>query len=382
MREGPYHPVLFFVQLVVTHLLAPLPFNTTVLVVALVCTAVTRVNYFWYVGIAISPGLGPLALVNVLFGVLSLNEPWKVTVLLYVAGDLYLLGASQVSLLYNVVAILALLYHFYEDLPFGSILANKLYFSGFAGFWVLQLMRYVEISLGIQIGGETVGAMLACVSVFSGVYLISRRVEAVINSPLEELSNINQFALYIESLRARLVLPLERVGIERAHRKCCQDVDCFCRKKDRVPFERLLVRLLHAQWEAKLRNTSDDHITEEYIIDNLLGENMFPLAIETYIRYKFSPADVFKLVYRRRIEARLRNELQKAENEYVEKMVFENAFDYETNYEIFKRDILEIIELKIKFWKEVNKSVSKLTILRELGEEILFKFNKMHNFYT
>lgn len=113
--------MLFFIQLVITHLISPLAFSNSLLVIALICTLVTRVNYFWYVGIMISPGQGPLALINILFGALSLNEPWKVTVFIYVMGDIYFLDNNQVNLLYNVVALMTLLYHFYDDLPFGSI---------------------------------------------------------------------------------------------------------------------------------------------------------------------------------------------------------------------------------------------------------------------
>jgi hypothetical protein len=185
------------VQLVITHLLAPLPFNNTVLILAIIGTAMTRVNYFWYVGIMISPGQGALAFINVFFGVLSLNEPWKVTIFFYILGDIYFLDNSQVNLLYNVIGLMALLYHFYDDLPFGSIMNNKLYFAGFSGFWVLQVLRYVELSLGIEISSDSVGILVACVSVCSGYFLISRRIEFVTNSPLEELSNINQFMVFI-----------------------------------------------------------------------------------------------------------------------------------------------------------------------------------------
>jgi hypothetical protein len=44
------------------------------------------------------------------------------------------------------------------------------------------------------------------------------------------------------------MLPLEKVGIERAHRKKCIDVDCFCKKTDRVSFDKLLIRRLYSQW--------------------------------------------------------------------------------------------------------------------------------------
>lgn len=83
----------------------------------------------------------------------------------------------------------------------------------------------------------------------------------------------------------------------------------------------------------------------------------------------------------KRLETHIEAELAKVEQQYLIKQKFENAFDYEINHEKLRRDIRELVELKLDFWKEVAKPSSKLTVLRRLGPEILFRFNSMNDFY-
>ena len=69
----PHHPIFLFLQLFSVHFVNELPFALPLMVLALLATIFTRKNYFWYVGIAVSPGLGAIALINVLLGLLSLD---------------------------------------------------------------------------------------------------------------------------------------------------------------------------------------------------------------------------------------------------------------------------------------------------------------------
>lgn len=48
---------------------------------------------------------------------------------------------------------------------------------------------------------------------------------------------------------------------------------------------------------------------------------------------------------------------------------------------MLKRDIRELVDLKLQFWQEVCRPYSKLTVLRKLGPDILQRFNAMNNFY-
>lgn len=67
------HPTFLFMQLFCVHFVGELPFALHLMVLAITASVVTRKNYFWYVGIAITPGLGPLSLINMLFGLFSLD---------------------------------------------------------------------------------------------------------------------------------------------------------------------------------------------------------------------------------------------------------------------------------------------------------------------
>lgn len=101
----------------------------------------------------------------------------------------------------------------------------------------------------------------------------------------------------------------------------------------------------------------------------LLEEGQFPLAVEEYLLMRESHShDLFSLVQVRRLEDTILTELAKIEAVYVVRENFKSAFDYETDYEILRRDIRELVELKLTFWREVCLPFSKLTELRRMGK--------------
>ena len=110
----PHHPVFLFLQLFSVHFVNELPFALPLMVLALTGTLITRKNYFWYVGIAVTPGLGSIGLINIFFGLLSLDEVWKLPLLLYLIGDLYLRSIEAAWMFYNFLALLALLVWIYR----------------------------------------------------------------------------------------------------------------------------------------------------------------------------------------------------------------------------------------------------------------------------
>jgi len=87
---APHNPIFLFLQLFSLHFVGELPFALPLMILVVVTTLCTHKNYFWYVGVAVSPGLGPIALVNVFFGLLSLDQAWKLPLFLYLLGDVYL----------------------------------------------------------------------------------------------------------------------------------------------------------------------------------------------------------------------------------------------------------------------------------------------------
>jgi hypothetical protein len=72
-QKYAYHPMFLFAQLFSVHFIGKLHFNLALMVLAIIATLITRINYFWFVGIAITPGSGIMSLVNVVFGCLSIN---------------------------------------------------------------------------------------------------------------------------------------------------------------------------------------------------------------------------------------------------------------------------------------------------------------------
>lgn len=79
----------------------------------------------------------------------------------------------------------------------------------------------------------------------------------------------------------------------------------------------------------------------------MLEDNKFPLAISALLKQNFYKWDIFKRIEYWRIKENMRRTLQQIESGYMWKTSFEDPFEYETNFELLRRKVMELIEIKI-----------------------------------
>lgn len=214
----PHHPIFFFMQLFSAHYVGELPFALPLMVLALLGVFAVRKNYFWYAGIAVCPGLGPVALVNIAVGLLSLDEVWKLPLYLYVIGDLYLRSVGAAWQFYNFLALLALLAWIYRELPFNNPNENRLYFGGFGGLWFSHFTIFISSTLDVTPDRWYFPVLLTCFAMGCSFYIIGIRMDRIFNMKLEEIESASQYLLYVRHIQLQLQEPFEQIGMERAHR--------------------------------------------------------------------------------------------------------------------------------------------------------------------
>ena len=205
-------------------------FSLVALVAAILFTLIHRVNYFWYVGILLQPNLYYLSIPNLLFGLVSCNERWKLLLYLYVVIFFCTYSVPNLNAVYNIIALTGIGLETYCKLPFLVLNDNRYYFMGFIG-----LLMHFTLHFFVNITGSKWDdiiyseVVLVAIVLFAASSLISRRIESLNNSTFEEIPSLGMVYHYISMIKIKSREPLERVGIEKMHKFKCNDPVCFCR---------------------------------------------------------------------------------------------------------------------------------------------------------
>lgn len=211
-------------------------------------TVIMQDNYFWYVGIIITPKLGYLAPVNLLFGMLSCNEQWKTLLFFYCLGDIVLLPFPTPSRFYNILALGGLLHQNYYTLPFKNIQQNILFFPCLCIPWSLSTILFLNtrFELGPNNLHYTISILLPII-LFTSHYSIQKQTYRILNSSIEELTHPFHIIHFVENIEKKLKDPISYTGIEKWHRMECRDGECLCCKGKTagdLEFGRLYLRQL------------------------------------------------------------------------------------------------------------------------------------------
>lgn len=125
----------------------------------------------------------------------------------------------------------------------------------------------------------------------------------------------------------------------------------------------------------------DDSLLEPYVM-HLLRTGMFPKAVEIILNSKEKKVNFYKRINNRRVEFMLLDEMRRIEQNYEVRAQYENPFSYEKCCESLKRQLLDLIETKTEYWREVSRKTARVTVIRSLGRKYNSNFNAMHNYYT
>jgi hypothetical protein len=155
-----------------------------ILITAILATLVYKENYFWYVGVLIQPGLGYYGLINLVFGILSCNERWKLLLFLYI-GVFFLTFTNKIlNYAINIALLLALSSETYYKLPFSTLNDNRDYFIGFICLFIYNSFNFFLI-LNDIVWNQTIYA-----SVFL-IVIMSFLSYSIINRKIWSFSNLN-----------------------------------------------------------------------------------------------------------------------------------------------------------------------------------------------
>jgi hypothetical protein len=152
-----------FLQLGYLTIFGTTQYSIVILIIALLTTIIYKKNYFWYVGVLIQPGLGYYGLINIVFGILSCNERWKLFLFLFICVFFLTFSNKIIHYAINIAILLAMSSETYYKLPFTSLRDNRDYFIGFVCLLIYNSFNFFLI----------INEILWDYSIYSSVFLIA-----------------------------------------------------------------------------------------------------------------------------------------------------------------------------------------------------------------